>query len=67
MLSEASSPRQNAMVPAETPDLPAQLESLLHMVWQCEEEWRLDDRIDLALRRDAAMARTERTRQRGRR
>lgn len=38
-------------------DLAAQLESLLHTVWQCEAEWRLDDRIDLALRRDAAARR----------
>jgi len=46
----------------ERPDLPAQLESLFHMVWQCEEGWRLDDRIDLALRREEAVARTTRAR-----
>jgi hypothetical protein len=57
MPAEASSRRRNALVPADTTDLPAQLESLFHVVWQCEEEWRLDDRIDLALRRDNAVAR----------
>jgi len=31
------------------PDLHSQLETLLHQVWECEAEWRLDDRIDLAL------------------
>lgn len=48
------------LVPAEPPDLPAQLESLLHLVWQCEKEWRLDDRIDLAFRREEAAARKRR-------
>ena len=41
---------------APDPDLNTQLESLLHQVWECEAEWRLDDRIDLALhqpRRDS--------------
>ena len=33
------------------PDLQSQLEALLHMVWDAEENWRLDDRIDLALGR----------------
>ena len=27
------------------PDLQTQLEDLLHQVWRCEAEWRLDDRI----------------------
>jgi len=36
---------------ASPPDLTSQLESLLHQVWLCEAEWKLDDRIDLALRR----------------
>ena len=31
------------------PDLPTQLEALLDQVWDCEANWRLDDRIDLAL------------------
>lgn len=31
-------------------DLQTQLEALLHQVWLCEAEWRLDDRIDVALR-----------------
>ena len=34
---------------APEPDLHSQLETLLHQVWECEAEWRLDDRIDLAL------------------
>ena len=34
---------------ATEPDLDTQLETLLHQVWECEAEWRLDDRIDLAL------------------
>ena len=34
---------------ATEPDLHTQLETLLHQVWECEAEWRLDDRIDLAL------------------
>ena len=35
----------------ETPDdLQTQLEALFHQVWLCEAEWRLDDRIDVALR-----------------
>jgi hypothetical protein len=32
-----------------TPDLQTQLEALLDMVWDSEANWRLDDRIDLAL------------------
>jgi hypothetical protein len=31
------------------PDLQTQLEALLDMVWDSEANWRLDDRIDLAL------------------
>jgi len=33
----------------DTPDLQSQLEALFHTVWNAEENWRLDDRIDLAL------------------
>jgi hypothetical protein len=33
------------------PDLQTQFEDLLASVWAAEEEWRLDDRIDLALKR----------------
>jgi hypothetical protein len=40
----------------EIPDLATQFESLLDVVWQCEREWRLDDRIALSLRRDQAIA-----------
>jgi hypothetical protein len=38
------------------PDLMTQLESLLHVVWQFESEWRLDDRINLSLSRDEAVS-----------
>jgi hypothetical protein len=34
----------------EAPDLPSQLEDILHGVWRAEANWRLDDRIDLATR-----------------
>jgi hypothetical protein len=40
----------------EIADLATQFESLLDVVWQCEQEWRLDDRIALSLRRDGAVA-----------
>ena len=33
----------------DTPDLQSQLEDILDAVWTGEENWRLDDRIDLAL------------------
>lgn len=33
----------------EVPDLQTQLEELLNTVWDAEANWRLDDRIDLAL------------------
>ena len=32
------------------PDLQTQFEDLLSAVWEAEEEWKLDDRIDLAVR-----------------
>jgi hypothetical protein len=38
----------------EAPDLQSQLEGLLHQVWSCEAEWRLDDRILLASRQSRA-------------
>ena len=47
------SPMAQAPAPAriEDPDdLQTQLEALLRQVWLCEAEWRLDDRIDVALR-----------------
>lgn len=34
----------------DRPDLQSQLEDLRLHVWTCEIEWRLDDRIDLALK-----------------
>ena len=34
----------------ESPDLQTQLEQLLDCVWQAEANWKLDDRIDLALK-----------------
>jgi len=46
-------PRQpvRAARPIDEPDLQSQLESILDSVWDAEENWRLDDRIDLALGR----------------
>ncbi len=32
----------------EVLDLHSQLEDLLNQVWRCEDEWRFDDRLDLA-------------------
>ena len=34
----------------EMAELETQLEDLLDVVWRCEREWRLDDRIALAVR-----------------
>jgi hypothetical protein len=34
----------------EGPDLYTQLEALLHQVWELEDAWRDEDRIDLAAR-----------------
>lgn len=34
----------------EMAELETQLEDLLDLVWRCEREWRLDDRIALAAR-----------------
>ena len=34
------------------PDLQTHLEDLLNTVWEAEANWRLDDRIDLALSRE---------------
>ena len=34
-------------------DLGSQFEELLHAVWSAEADWRLDDRIDLAVRLQA--------------
>ncbi len=42
----------NAKTHAEG-DLQTQLESLLRTVWECEREWAIDDRIDLAVRLEA--------------
>ena len=33
------------------PDLAAQLEDIMHAVCLAEDDWRLDDRIRLAIRR----------------
>lgn len=57
MSAEVNGQWPDALVPAELPDVAAQLEGLFHAVWECEKEWRLDDRIDLAVRRDKAAAR----------
>ena len=34
---------------ALTPDLATQFEAILASVWAAEDEWRLDDRISLAV------------------
>lgn len=39
---------------ARVPDLHSQLEALLHAVWAAEENWRFDDRLDLAFKRRSA-------------
>lgn len=36
--------------PTGTPDLGTQLEDLFTAVWEAEENWRFDDRLELALR-----------------
>ena len=36
--------------PQASTDLQTQLEELFNAVWIAEEDWRLDDRIDLALK-----------------
>jgi hypothetical protein len=38
-------------VDARVPDLHSQLEALLDAVWAAEENWRFDDRLDLAFKR----------------
>lgn len=58
MQAKAGTGRSQALVVARPPDLPSELESLLHTVWACEADWRLNDRIDLALRREQASAGT---------
>lgn len=40
---------QNDEGAASTPDLATQLEAILASVWAAEEDWRLDDRISLAV------------------
>ena len=42
-------PRPSSRTAGDTPDLQSQLEALLDTVWEAEANWRLDDRIDLAL------------------
>lgn len=46
--SHGQRPARSAQA-SDTPDLQSQLEALFHTVWNAEENWRLDDRIDLAL------------------
>lgn len=43
--AEPAVPSAEAMAELET-----QLEDLLDVVWRCEREWRLDDKIALAAR-----------------
>lgn len=53
-----SQPNVSSTEPAARPhvDLHSQFEDLLSAVWGAEENWRFDDRLDLALkhRREAA-------------
>ena len=38
---------KTAETPTDRPDLHTQLEELVTAVWQAEENWRFDDRLDL--------------------
>jgi hypothetical protein len=49
--SHGPRPPMRTAKPSDAPDLQSQLEGLLDTVWNAEENWRLDDRIDLALGR----------------
>lgn len=40
---------QNSDQAIPPPDLATQLEAILASVWAAEEDWRLDDRISLAV------------------
>lgn len=40
----------DAVAGADLPDLHSQLEDLWNAVWAAEKEWRLDDRLSLAVR-----------------
>ena len=52
MTPNLNSPRTRpSIAPVKAPDLQTQLEDLLDSVWESEANWRLDDRIDLALKR----------------
>ena len=46
--------RPDAILQSGEADLATQLEAILHSVWQAEADWRLSDRIDLAVRRQSA-------------
>ncbi len=40
--------KRPALVKADPmPSLGEQLEDMLHIVWECERDWRFDDRLDL--------------------
>jgi hypothetical protein len=43
----------------DPPDLPTQLEALLHQVWKCEEIERRADRLNAAIDRDERLKRKE--------
>lgn len=58
MRAQTENGRCDTPAATQPPDLPSQVESLLHTVWECEQDWRLNDRIDLALGRGQASART---------
>lgn len=42
--------RQRVDRRVEVPDLQTQLEEILNTVWKAEANWRLDDRLDMALK-----------------
>jgi hypothetical protein len=44
-------------VGSEVPDVHSQLEDLLHQVWLCEADWRLNDRLDLRAKMDRVRSR----------
>ena len=48
-MSKTSRVTTAGTVEGSQPDLQTQLEDLLNQVWVSEKEWRLDDRIALAV------------------
>ena len=52
--------QQNDDATSETTDLFTQLETILATVWAAEQEWRLDDRISLAVEQEQRRQRQQR-------